>query len=169
MHALSAWWEGLHESFRTIALIPSILLQAETPELSIDPENFGDFFTALFSLWQISTGDDWSLIVRPLFDKTGQPMLVAIFFVSFQLCITFTMINVFVCVLVDEFSGAGGSGGNEVLTPHANINPRRSKFIALLSRLANCIDLEHFDATLDDIWVPPPLVLIGHAALLTPY
>ncbi|KAJ1486473.1 hypothetical protein T484DRAFT_2325051 [Baffinella frigidus] len=123
------------------------------PKLSIDPENFGDFFTALFSLWQISTGDDWSLIVRPLFEKTGQPMLVAIFFVSFQLCITFTMINVFVCVLVDEFSGAGGLGGEEVLAPHVDMPERQSKFIALLSRLANCLDLEHFDASVDDIWV----------------
>ena len=63
-------------------------------------EFFGDFFSAVFSLWQIMTGDDWSKIVRDIFVPSGMPAAVAIFFVSYQLLITFTMLNVVVCVLV---------------------------------------------------------------------
>jgi len=66
---------------------------------------FGDFFGAMFTLWQIMTGDDWSQIVRDMFGPSGMPVGVALFFVSYQLLITFTMVNVVVCVLVDEFCG----------------------------------------------------------------
>jgi len=38
---------------------------------------------------------------------------VALFFVSYQLLITFTMVNVVVCVLVDEFCGGGENGNSE--------------------------------------------------------
>ncbi len=45
---------------------------------------FGDFFSAMFTMFQIMTGDDWAQIARDLFVSTNQPALVGIFFVSFQ-------------------------------------------------------------------------------------
>lgn len=61
----------------------------------------------MFTLWQIMTGDDWSVLVRELFQLTGSPIGVGLFFVSFQLLVTFTMVNVVVCVLLEGFSSAG--------------------------------------------------------------
>ena len=34
-------------------------------------ELFGDFFGAMFTLWQVMTGDDWSKIVRDMFKPSG--------------------------------------------------------------------------------------------------
>ena len=48
----------------------------------------------------------------PSVQPTGMPVGVALFFVSYQLLITFTMVNVVVCVLVDEFCG-GSDTSNE--------------------------------------------------------
>lgn len=49
-----------------------------------DPNQFGDFFTAMFTLFQVMTGDKWSDIARSLFVLTNNEAPVAIFFVSFQ-------------------------------------------------------------------------------------
>ena len=55
------------------------------------PDLFGTFSAALFTMFQIMTGDNWaSSIVRPLLDtpQTGPyAPAVALFFVSFFLCV----------------------------------------------------------------------------------
>merc|ERR1719183_1124497 len=90
-------------------------------------ELFGNFFLSMFTLWQVMTGDDWSTIVRDMFEPTGMPAGVALFFVSYQLLITFTMVNVVVCVLVDEFCG-GSDSSNE---PGLNDSPPTTDLDAL--------------------------------------
>ena len=70
-------------------------------------EYFGTFFDCLFTLWQVTSGDDWSVIVRELManqpSSTGA-ILVACFFTSYMLLIALCLINVVVCVLVDRSS-----------------------------------------------------------------
>ena len=69
-------------------------------------EWFRDFFSCLFTFWQITTGDDWSVIVRALMANQASnsgAILVGCFFSSYQLLISMCMINVVVCVLVDGF------------------------------------------------------------------
>jgi hypothetical protein len=67
---------------------------------------FGNFFACIFTFWQITTGDDWSVIVRDLMANqlsNRDAILVACFFSTFQLLIAMCMINVVICVLVDGF------------------------------------------------------------------
>ena len=122
-------------------------------------EYFGDFFGSMFSLWQIMTGDDWSGIVRSMFEPSGMPAGTALFFVSYQLLITFTMINVVVCVLVDEF--CGGSGESEETSndfpPLFNSVERfrennTSRLKSLLLDSLACHDIDAFNDMMHQIW-----------------
>ena len=121
---------------------------------------FGDFFGAMFTLWQVMTGDDWSQIVRDMFEPTGMPAGVALFFVSYQLLITFTMLNVFVCVLVDEFCGGGDELSDNSVDdqpPHADAEKRfrernTCRLKPLLTDSLACHDLEAFDEMMHQIW-----------------
>mmetsp|Transcript_2003 Transcript_2003/g.4552 ORF Transcript_2003/g.4552 Transcript_2003/m.4552 type:complete len:822 (-) Transcript_2003:47-2512(-) len=70
------------------------------------PEYFGDFFTTMFTMFQILTGDNWAYICRHLFTLTGNGPGVALFFVSYQLFVSFVLVNVVIAVLLDEFARA---------------------------------------------------------------
>jgi len=70
------------------------------------PEYFGDFFTTMFTMFQILTGDNWAYISRQLFILTGNGPGVAVFFVSYQLLVSFVLVNVVIAVLLDEFARA---------------------------------------------------------------
>ncbi len=121
-------------------------------------EYFGDFFGSMFSLWQMMTGD-WSTIVRAMFIPSGMPGGVALFFVSYQLLITFTMINVVVCVLVNEFCG-GASDSEETsndLAPLFNAVERfrennTSRLKSLLEDSLACHDIDAFNDMMHQIW-----------------
>lgn len=124
-------------------------------------ELFGDFFGAMFTLWQIMTGDDWSNIVRDMFEPSGMAAAVALFFISFQLLITFTMVNVVVCVLVDEFCGGGDD--NSSASTSNDFPPvlcavkrfqdnNRCRLKSLLHDSLACHDLEAFDEMMNQIW-----------------
>lgn len=67
-------------------------------------DQFGRFSLALFTMFQISTGDAWaSEIVRPM--KTGGPhdIWISVFFTSYFVITGVVMMNVVVAVLLDEF------------------------------------------------------------------
>ena len=70
---------------------------------------FGDFFSSLFTMFQIMTGDQWGDITRELFAQAEVPALTAIFFVSYQLLVSFVLVNVVIAVLLDEFAKAASS------------------------------------------------------------
>ncbi len=123
-------------------------------------ELFADFFTAMFTLWQVMTGDDWSNIVRDMFIPSGNAAGVALFFISFQLLITFTMVNVVVCVLVDEFCGGKDSISNasyndeppllSAVERYQTNNSCRLK--PILTDSLTCHDEEAFDEMMHQIW-----------------
>jgi voltage-gated sodium channel len=63
------------------------------------PEWFGDLSKTMFTLFQIMTLESWSMgIVRPIMDEFP---LAWIFFVSYIICTTFTMLNLFIAVIVN--------------------------------------------------------------------
>jgi hypothetical protein len=70
---------------------------------------FGDFFSSLFTMFQIMTGDQWGDITRELFAQSSTPALTAMFFVSYQLLVSFVLVNVVIAVLLDEFAKAASS------------------------------------------------------------
>lgn len=63
------------------------------------PEWFGSIWISSYSLFQIMTLESWSMgIVRPVMDKFPYAW---VFFVPFILITTFTMLNLFVAVIVN--------------------------------------------------------------------
>ncbi|GAA2796574.1 ion transporter [Saccharopolyspora taberi] len=63
-----------------------------------DAERFGDLGTSLLTLFQIMTGDGWADILRGLMD---QRPLAWIFFVGYILISSFTVLNLFIAVVVN--------------------------------------------------------------------
>lgn len=71
---------------------------------------FSDFFTAMFTMFGVLTGDQWGDVARHLFEKDGMiPAAVAMYFVSFQLLVPLVLVNVVIAVLLDEFGKAASS------------------------------------------------------------
>uniref|UniRef100_A0A7S0EEW1 Ion transport domain-containing protein n=1 Tax=Hanusia phi TaxID=3032 RepID=A0A7S0EEW1_9CRYP len=75
---------------------------------SRDEVLFGKFSSALFSMFQVCTGDGWSTdVVRPMFGESGVvDGYVVLFFVSYILIGGYFLLNVVVAVLLDEFASA---------------------------------------------------------------
>lgn len=111
------------------------------------PELFGDLAASAFSLFQIMTLEGWAAeIVRPVMEQ--HPYAWA-FFVPFMLVTTFTVLNLFIGIIVDamqrqhqadraeeyaeelEFARAGRSDRAEIL---AEIRALRQEVAALKSR-----------------------------------
>lgn len=66
------------------------------------PELFGDLFVSLFTLFQIMTLDGWSEVVRRI--DTTHPY-AGVFFVSYILLSTFTVLNLLIAVMVNAIGG----------------------------------------------------------------
>merc|ERR1712137_955023 len=67
---------------------------------------YGDFMRALYTLFQVMTGESWSeAVVRPLLFGLykNNALFVGIFFVSFIILTEIVLINVVVAVLLENF------------------------------------------------------------------
>jgi len=122
-------------------------------------EQFGDFIGSFFTLWQIMTGDDWSVIVREMMPVSGMPAAVAIFFTSYQLLITYTMLNVMICLLVQGFAQAGAADAETandtppVESPLRRFNELNTcRLKSLLIDALVCHDLEAFYDMINQVW-----------------
>jgi voltage-gated sodium channel len=63
------------------------------------PEWFGDLGASLYTLFQIMTLESWSMgIVRPVMETHPYAWL---FFIPFILIATFTILNLFIAIIVD--------------------------------------------------------------------
>jgi len=74
--------------------------------LSIGSEYYGSFFRALFTLFQVMTGESWAeAVARPLLfgHDPNNGILASFFYVSFILIMQFVLVNVVVAVLLDKF------------------------------------------------------------------
>jgi len=66
------------------------------------PEMFGDMGASLFSLFQVMTLDNWSVISR---EVTAEIPWAPAFFVPFVLVSALTVLNLFIAVIVDAMQG----------------------------------------------------------------
>jgi len=72
---------------------------------------FGHFSSALFTMFQVCTGDSWATaVVRPMWEDparkeaTGRPeFFSAVFFVSYMVIAGMILVNIVIAVLLDEF------------------------------------------------------------------
>ena len=84
-------------------------------------EYYGSFTRAMFTLFQVMTGDSWAeAVARPLvFGLYSNSISTGIFFVSFVLLTSIVLINVVVVVLLDKFAESkeddGGNNAEDVL------------------------------------------------------
>merc|ERR1712037_520930 len=73
-------------------------------------EYYGTFMRALYTLFQVMTGESWSeAIARPLLFgwSTNNAVVVGVFFVSFIMLTQLVLINVVVAVLLEKFVVGG--------------------------------------------------------------
>ena len=71
-------------------------------------EYFGTFGKALFTLFQFSTGDGWTDVVRAIpFSSEIDSLLLSVFFVSFMIIVSIVLMQVVIAVLLEEFSKIG--------------------------------------------------------------
>jgi voltage-gated sodium channel len=77
-----------------------------------DPTLFGKWSLALFTLFQVSSGDGWvQTVVRPMMrdddgsvkDGIGDQLFPVLFFISYYLIISIVLFNIVVAILLDEF------------------------------------------------------------------
>ena len=107
----------------------------------IGDEYYGTFSRALFTLFQVLTGDSWAeVIVRPLlfgYNNAGamSATFVGVFFSSYLLLMQIVLINVVVAVLLDKFvaddpeksSSGGGEADAKKVPAQTPISPAARK------------------------------------------
>ena len=77
-------------------------------------EYYGTFCRALFTLFQVMTGESWSeAIARPIMFSTRNAIPTAFFFVSFILLMQIVLTNVVVAVLLEKFVEDPGTDQKE--------------------------------------------------------
>ena len=171
-------------AFLIMALVTSIYaILAVNFYACRQPEYFGSFSRALFTLFQICTGDGWaSDVARPLFDAAalacGDSTRVdaggaglggagagdggaaaaeagmagtldgwaAAFFISFIVFVTWTLLQVVVAVLLDNFTAAADQEKNRKAQERAKAEGRTPVVYAIDPLLAA---LAHFDTSAD--------------------
>lgn len=76
---------------------------------NLDENKFGNFFKAMFTLFQVLTLDDWYSIYKDnysnlTFDKQKERNILIIFLIIYLVIEYFIMLNLFIAVLVDNFN-----------------------------------------------------------------
>lgn len=149
--ALSASVPPMINAFALVCLVTAIYaIMSVTFYRKIDPEYFGDFFTAMFTMFQVMTGDNWSEIARDLFIASGNGPATAVFFVSFQLIVALVLVNVVIAVLLDEFSKAAENKSHQ----SAGLDEGNCScpFVRLSETFANYRDLEDLEFRIHDVF-----------------
>ncbi len=96
------------------------------------PEWFGTLGESFYSLFQIMTLESWSMgIVRPVMVEHPQAW---IFFVIFILIATFTMLNLFIAIIVNAMQS---QHNDEVVEAEAHAHDERKAILAELQALRN--------------------------------
>ena len=116
INAVAAAFVPVCNAFLILFLVMSIYaILAVSFYSAHDPERFGSFSRALFAMFQVCTGDGWSTPARRLFaimepdSKGAVSPSVAIFFASFHIIVSWTLLQVVVAVLLDNFSAASNA------------------------------------------------------------
>ena len=110
-------------------------------------DRFGNFGNALFTMFQFSTGDGWTDVVRDIPNDGGLGELgISLFFVSFMIIVSLVLMQVVIAVLLEEFSKIGSREEDDARTqkgPHFVFN--RNPFAAYMSNLSHAQDKQHLE------------------------
>lgn len=83
------------------------------------PQWFGSLGKSMYSLFQVMTLESWSMgIVRPIMEKQPYAWL---FFIPFITVTTFTVLNLFIGIVVDAMATVKESEAEELHEEHADI------------------------------------------------
>lgn len=96
-------------------------------------ELFGDLGSTMFTLFQIMTLEGWSDIARPIMQMHPYAW---VFFVTYILISTFTMLNLFIGVMVNAMQHVSWNGGERRRSGFIGVDRAREVF-ANVSREAN--------------------------------
>ncbi|XP_010216828.1 PREDICTED: cation channel sperm-associated protein 1, partial [Tinamus guttatus] len=94
---------GLSGSLRLLSVTLRVIFSVLLRDLfqRSDPQRFGDLFNTLFTLFQLFTLDDWSLIYQQS-ARVGYSYII-IFLMVYILIQYFTFLNLVIAVLIDNF------------------------------------------------------------------
>ena len=138
-------------AFALVCLIISIYsLMGTTFFSKVMPDQFGDFFSTLFTMFQVMTADAWSNIARDMFISTGNPPAVAAFCVSFQVISSLVLLNVVIAVLLDEFHKAAEQ--NEKESGGGNTRERESPLDRIAASVAGYRDRRDLDSRIKELF-----------------
>jgi voltage-gated sodium channel len=84
------------------------------------PQWFGSLWASMFSLFQIMTLEGWAEIAREIM---GRYPLAWVFFVIFILLATFTVLNLFIAVIVNAMQDPAMSGDGDAASPRLSSLP----------------------------------------------
>eukprot|EP00937_MAST-01D_sp_MAST-1D-sp2_P000780 g780.t1 len=73
--------------------------------------HFNDLGTAMLTLFRCSTGESWNGIMHEAAVITGNAGATALFFILFTILCFFMMVNLFIAVILENFSDVGNSEG----------------------------------------------------------
>jgi hypothetical protein len=113
-------------------------------------DRFGTFGMALFTMFQFSTGDGWTDVVREINNESTLASFgTSVFFVSFMIIVSIVLMQVVIAVLLEEFSKIGSDEqAQEVPLFIFNPNP----FGAYMSNLSHAQDEQHLKNMMRRIW-----------------
>jgi hypothetical protein len=132
--------------FNCMFSILAVKLYRGVPEANM---MFDNFQQAMFSMWQVGTGDSWaSGISRPLFTRVQEDgtekedFSAMIFFTSYSLLHTMVLLNVVVAVLMEKFARVEMEEQYKVVA-------HKNRYVDIL-HAQNCMDpllerMAHFD------------------------
>ena len=79
------------------------LCQGWEPDKINDIDNFDNIRNAIRLLFQVSTGEDFVILMQPINASPAGGRGTFVFFSSFYVIVVFTMLNMFVVVLLENF------------------------------------------------------------------
>ncbi|KAK3286895.1 hypothetical protein CYMTET_5578 [Cymbomonas tetramitiformis] len=98
--ALEAAVPGCANAFLILVLVSSIYSILGVEFFSdVDHQHFSTFLRALFTMFQIMTGDNWSEIAWPMLEEFPQ---ACIFFVTYILIANIVLVNVIIAAILEE-------------------------------------------------------------------
>jgi voltage-gated sodium channel len=113
--------------FYVFAVVATKLFSAEFPQW------FGTLWTSMFSLFQIMTLEGWADIAREVMERYAGAWL---FFVAFILLATFTVLNLFIALIVNAMEDPAISGPPPSTNVVAGAVPCGSEILALRDQVA---------------------------------
>jgi voltage-gated sodium channel len=112
---------------------------------------FGNFSKALFTLFQFSTGDGWTDVVRAIpLDTDSDTAGAMVFFVSFMIIVSLVLMQVVIAVLLEEFSKIGNESTDQERMTHFDFS--RNPLEAYMASMSMANDEDDLKVMIRHLW-----------------